>query len=148
MPEGDYAFGGEYPLVDTSIMGQERKKVNQEAADIIKAIRKVRLNMLRDPCIQAQLKKDKALHYEAMENLPEPIGELPGAGLESNQCRNTLAEYSALQDLEDKLVKVADGLWYEAVQNERTLTMQAEQERLGRRHFMPWEFMIEPSLMR
>ena len=149
MPDTEYAFGGDYPLVDTSLMGQQRKEINQKAADIIGAIRKIRLNMLRDPCIQRQLRKDKALHFEAMKNLPEQIGELPGAGLDSHQCRNTLAEYSALQDLEDKLVKLADGIWYEAVQNERTLMRMANQGRLdNERHFMPWEFMIEPSLMR
>jgi len=148
MSKGNYAFGGGFPLVDTSIMGQERKKVNQEAANVIAAIRKVRLNMLREPCIQAQLKKDKALHYEAMENLPAQVGELPDAGLDGKQCRNALAEYSALQALEDKLVKLADGIWYEAIENERAQMSLADEGRYDSRQWMPWEFMIEPALMR
>jgi len=137
MPGGNYAFGAEYPYLETTLRGEDRRKLDDGASKIIEAVRKLQRSLIREPCMHEHL-KDAKMFKDGSHTLPDPIGELPQGGLDSKQCKNVLAEWSALQSLEMALVKLGDHNWTEEVDVHKNFRESGAHPH----DFEPWMFTV------
>ena len=108
MPPETYAFGSYYPMTETWLISNPRRKdVEKSITTLHGEVLKMMRNLMREPCMQDWVRAEEP---DLAETLPDPIG-----GKDARNCANVHAEFSILGEALWFLTRWGDGDFHEMV---------------------------------